>query len=95
MAGKRRRLLALSDEEEEEEVVEKKSYKRKLVNDFDAVADDDDGLIGVTTRSKLLKGDDEVKEVSVSAEKTTKKAKNMMTDIRTSPRLARRELKMK
>ncbi|KDO53905.1 hypothetical protein CISIN_1g037255mg [Citrus sinensis] len=94
-AVKRRRLLALSDEEEEEEVVEKKSYKRKLVNDFDAVADDDDGLIGVTTRSKLLKGDDEVKEVSVSAEKTTKKAKNMMTDIRTSPRLARRGLKMK
>lgn len=88
--------MALSDEEEEEEaVVKKKSYKRKLVNDFDRVADDDDGLIGVTTRSKLLKGDDEVKKVSVSPEKATRKAKNVKTDIRTSPRLAKRGLKMK
>lgn len=94
MAVKRRRLLALSDEEEEDEVVVKKtSYKRKLVNDFDRVADDDDGLIGVTTRSKLLKGDDKIKEVIVSPEKSTKKAKNVKTDIRTSPRLAKRGLK--
>ncbi|KAK9187541.1 hypothetical protein WN944_018938 [Citrus x changshan-huyou] len=81
-AVKRRRFLALSEEEEKEVVV-----KRKLVNDFDRVASDD--LIGVIVRSKLSKGRDEIEELSVSLEKTTKKANNMKTNIRTFPRLAK------
>lgn len=93
VAVKRRRFLALSDEEEEEEeevvVKKKKSYKRKLMNDFDRVANDndDDDLIGVRTRRKLLKGDDVIK--NVSPEKT-KNAMNEKAEIRTSPRLAKR-----
>ena len=57
------------------------------MNDFDRVASDD--LIGVIVRSKLSKGRDEIEELSVSLEKTTKKANNMKTNIRTFPRLAK------
>lgn len=74
--------MALSEEEEKKVVV-----KRKLVNDFDRVASDD--LIGVIVRSKLSKGRDEIEELSVSLEKTTKKANNMKTNIKTFPRLAK------
>lgn len=87
LAVKRRKFLALSEEEEEEEEViekEKRSYKRKLVSDFDEVANDD--LVGARTRSKLLKGD-EINEVSSGK---SKKVKNVKTEIRTSPRLAKR-----
>lgn len=96
---KKTRFLALSDEKEEEKVVQKKnSHKRKLVNDFDGVGDinddgDDDDLIGVTTRSKLLKGVDEIKKVNVSPKKATKNAKNWKIDIRTSLTLAKHRLK--
>ncbi|KAK2651118.1 hypothetical protein Ddye_018607 [Dipteronia dyeriana] len=91
LAVKRRRFLALSDEEEEEEeeiaakgkVV---SYRRKLESEFDRVANED--LVGVKTRSKNSKGAIEKEELISDMKK--KKAKIVKTEIRTSPRLARR-----
>ncbi|KAL5864876.1 hypothetical protein ACOSQ3_002390 [Xanthoceras sorbifolium] len=89
VAVKRRRFLALSDEEEEgEDIVRKEkvvSYRRKLENEFDRVASEDQ--VGVRTRSRRSKGPNETKEL---ISEKTKKAKNIKKEIRTSPRLARR-----
>lgn len=93
VAVKRRRYVALSDEEEEasekEEV--RVSYRRKLEDDFDRIAADENST-GMRTRSKgIVKNDVVPDAVEKKRSGKFKKLKKGNTEVRTSPRLSKRE----